>query len=222
MNYLPPLEELDTDGAIREGAESVDGNTRADFLRRAGLGAGTILGGSALLGAIPAIASAGVPRSDIAILNFALTLEYLESAFYAEAVSKGKLSGETAKFAKVVAAHERAHVAFLKGTLGAKAVKKPRFNFRDTTADQAKFQATARALEDTGVAAYLGQVGNIRNKTVLKAAGSILPVEARHASWIRDIIGSGNGPSPAPKAFEGARTKGQILAAVTATGFIVK
>ena len=77
-------------------------------------------------------------------------------------------------------------------------------------------------LEDTGVAAYLGQVGNIRNKTVLKAAGSILPVEARHASWIRDIIGSGNGPSPAPNAFEGAKTKAQILAAVTGTGFIVK
>ena len=170
MNYLPPLEELDTDGAIREGAESVDGSTRADFLRRAGLGAGTILGGSALLGAVPAIASAGVPRSDIAILNFALTLEYLESAFYAEAVSKGKLSGETAKFAKVVAAHERAHVAFLKGTLGAKAVKKPRFNFRDTTSDQAKFEATAKVLEDTGVAAYLGQVGNIRNKTVLEGS----------------------------------------------------
>ncbi|MDQ2910460.1 MAG: ferritin-like domain-containing protein, partial [Actinomycetota bacterium] len=208
MTYLPPLEELDADGAIREGAESVDGNTRADFLRRAGLGAGAVIGSGAILGALPAVASAGVSPSDIAILNFALTLEYLEAAFYAEAVSKGKLSGETAKFAEVVAAHERAHVAFLKGTLGAKAVKKPRFNFRDTTSDQAKFRATAKTLEDTGVAAYLGQVGNIRSKAVLKAAGSILPIEARHAAWIRDIIGSGNGPSPAPRAFEGARTKG--------------
>jgi hypothetical protein len=221
MTNLPSLEELDTDGAIGEAAESVDGKTRADFLRKAGIGAGTIVGGSALLGAVPAVASAGITKGDVAILNYALTLEYLEAAFYAEAVSKGKLSGETAKFAHVVAAHERAHVAFLKGSLGSKAVKKPRFDFRDTTSDQAKFQATARTLEDTGVAAYLGQVGNIRNKAVLKAAGSVLPVEARHAAWIRDIIGSGGSPTPAPSAFQGGRTKAQILAAVKATGFIV-
>jgi hypothetical protein len=219
MTYLPPLEELDADDAIQEG---VDGNTRADFLRRAGLGAGAVLGGGALLGALPAVAGAAVSKGDIAILNFALTLEYLEAAFYAEAVSKGKLSGETARFARVVAGHERAHVAFLKGALGRKAVAKPRFDFRETTTDQVKFQATARTLEDTGVAAYLGQVANIRNKTVLKAAGSVLPVEARHAAWIRDIIGSGGSPSPAPNAFQGGRTKAQILAAVKATGFIVK
>jgi len=222
MTELPALEALDVDGAIGEAVENTEGTTRGDFLRRAGLGAGTIVGGSALLGALPAVASAGISKGDIAILNYALTLEYLESAFYAEAVSKGKLSGETAKFARVVAAHERAHVAFLKGSLGRKAVAKPRFDFRDTTTDQAKFQATARTLEDTGVAAYLGQVGNIRNKAVLKAAGSVLPVEARHAAWIRDIIGSGDSPSPAPAAFQGGRTKAQILAAVKATGFIVK
>lgn len=221
MTYLPPLEELDVDGAIQEGAEHVDGNTRADFLRKAGLGAGTVLGGSALIGALPAVAGAAVSKSDIAILNFALTLEYLEAAFYAEAVSKGKLSGETAKFARVVAAHERAHVAFLKGSLGRKAVTKPQFDFGATTVDQAKFEATAQKLEDTGVSAYLGQVANIRSKAVLKAAGSILPIEARHAAWIRDIVGSGNSPSPAPRAFEGARTKRQVLAAVKATGFIV-
>jgi hypothetical protein len=222
MTYLPPLEELDADGAIQDGAEGVGGNTRAGFLRQAGLGAGAVLGGGALLGALPSVAGAAVSKSDIAILNFALTLEYLEAAFYAEAVSKGKLSGETAKFAHVVAGHERAHVAFLKGSLGRKAVAKPRFDFRDTTSDQAKFQATAKTLEDTGVAAYLGQVGNIRSKAVLKAAGSVLPVEARHAAWIRDILGSGGSPSPAPAAFQGGRTKAQILAAVKATGFIVK
>ena len=74
-------------------------------------------------------------------------------------------------------------------------------------------------LEDTGVAAYLGQVGNIKSKKILAAAGSILPVEARHAGWIRDI----NGTSRAPRhrAFQGAKTKAQILAAVKATGFIV-
>ena len=221
MTYLPPLEELDADGAIRETAVEVDGDTRAAFLRKAGLGAGALVGGGALFGALPSVAGAAIPRSDIAILNFALTLEFLEASFYAEAVSKRKLSGEVQRFAQVVAAHENAHVAFLRSALGSKAVKKPRFNFRDTTVNPTKFVQTARALEDTGVSAYLGQVGNIRNKTVLRAAGSILPVEARHAAWIRDVIARGGNPVPAPRAFEGARSKSQILSVVKSTGFIV-
>jgi rubrerythrin len=221
MNEIFKLEELDVDGAIQEGAEKVDPVTRASFLRKAGVGVGAVVGGSALLGSLPAIASAGVPAGDIAILNFALTLEYLEAEFYAQAVAKGNFSGETRMFADKVAAHEAAHVAFLKKTLGRKAGKRPKFDFKDTVMNVAKFQATANVLEDTGVAAYLGQVGNIRNKTVLKAAGSILPVEARHAAWIRDIRGRGASPAPAPSAFEGAKTKAQILAAVKGTGFIV-
>ena len=79
-------------------------------------------------------------------------------------------------------------------------------------------------LEDTGVHAYLGQVGNIKNKTVLAGAGRILPVEARHAAWIRDIRYSGGktpATTPAPAAFEDGFTKAKILAAVTGTGFIV-
>ncbi|MBA3567005.1 MAG: ferritin-like domain-containing protein [Actinobacteria bacterium] len=79
-------------------------------------------------------------------------------------------------------------------------------------------------LEDTGVHAYLGQVGNIKTKAVLIGAGRILPVEARHASWIRDLRFSGGTTSPttpAPAAFEDGFTKAKILAAVKATGFIV-
>jgi rubrerythrin len=211
----------DVDGAIQETADALDPFTRASFLRKAGIGVGAVVGGSALLGGLPATASAAVPASDIAILNFALTLEYLEAEFYAQAVSKGNFSGETRLFADKVAAHEAAHVAFLRKTLGRKAVRKPRFDFQDTVTNVAKFQATATVLEDTGVAAYLGQVGNIRNKTVLKAAGSILSVEARHAAWIREIRGRGGAPVPAPAAFEVSKTKRQILAAVKGTGFIV-
>jgi hypothetical protein len=217
MSEALVLEELDQDGAIQEGIAEVAGDSRADFLRKAAIGGGTILGGGALLGALPGIASAGVSRGDIAILNFALTLEYLEAAFYAEAVSKGRFSGAVGKFASIVRAHEAAHVAFLKGALGHKAVPKPKFNFQGTTTDEAKFKATAQVLEDTGVAAYLGQVGHIKSKKILAAAGSILPIEARHAGWIRNI----NGVPGAPKAFEAGKTKAQILKAVKATGFIV-
>lgn len=217
MSFLPSLEELDVDGAIRETAEKVDGVTRASFLRKAGVGAGAVIGGGTLMGFLPSPASAGVAKSDVAILNYALTLEYLEAAFYTEAVAKGRFSGKVGTFAKVVKAHEVAHVAALKGALGSAAVKKPKFDFKGTTADEAKFKATAQALEDTGVAAYLGQVGNIKSKQILAAAGSILPIEARHAGWIRDI----NGTVGAPAAFEAGKSMSQILAAVKGTGFIV-
>ena len=131
------------------------------------------------------------------------------------AVAGGALSGELLKFAKTVKAHEVAHVAFLKSALGAKAVKKPTFDFKGTTDDPAKFQATAIVLEDTGVAAYNGQGANL-TKAVLAAAASIVSVEARHAAWIRDIAKK----NPAPAAFDAAKTSGQVLSAVKATGFI--
>jgi rubrerythrin len=222
MSELWTLEEVDRDGAIREAAEEVDPFTRASFLKKAGLGAGAVVGGGALFGVMPSIAMAGsVPASDVAILNFALTLEYLESAFYMEAVAKGSFNGDTNTFARVVSAHELAHVRFLQGALGKAAVKKPTFDFKGTTSDQTKFEETATILEDTGVQAYLGQVGNIKAKAILKAAGSILPVEARHAAWIREIrLAKTQGTLPAPSAFQGSKTKAQILAAVRGTGFI--
>jgi hypothetical protein len=218
------LEQFDRDGAVAETAAEVAGDTRSGFLKKAGVGAGTLVAGSAFLGALPRIANAAtIPAGDIAILNFALTLEYLEGEFYAEAVKNGKLTGETKRFATVVAQHENSHVKFLKGVLGAKAVAKPTFDFKGTTMDQKKFEATADVLENTGVHAYLGQVPNIKSAPVLLGAGRILPVEARHAAWIRDIRFRGGTTSlttPAPAAFEDGFTKTQILAAVNATGFI--
>jgi Ferritin-like domain len=217
MSMLPQLEELDVDGAVREAASKVDGATRAVFLKKAGLGAGAVVAGGAFAGAIPSIASAGVAASDVAILNFALTLEYLEAAFYAGAVSNGNFTGKVGTFAGIVAKHEAAHVAFLKSALGSAAVKSPKFDFKGTNTDMAKFMATAQVLEDTGVAAYLGQAGNIKSKKILGAAGSILAVEARHAGWVRDL----NNAPGAPASFQGAKTKAQILTAVKGTGFIV-
>jgi hypothetical protein len=220
MTDLFDLQEVDVDGAIQETGSKVSASTRGAFLQRAGIGLGAVLGGGALLGVLPELAMAKA-SSDTDILNFALTLEYLEAAFYAEAVSKGALNGETKVFAKVVAGHEAAHVTTLKGALGTHAVAKPKFDFKGTTADQAKFEATAEVLEYTGVSAYLGQVGNITSKKVLGAAGAILPVEAWHAAWIADIRRHGAKPYPAPAAFAAAKTKAQILTAVNGTGFIV-
>jgi hypothetical protein len=216
MSPLPPLEELDRDGAIRETAEAVAGDSRATFLRRAIVAGGGFAGAGALLAAVPSIASALTSR-DIDILNFALTLEYLEATFYAEAVHNGALSGRTLQFAKVVAGHEADHVMALKKVLGRDAVAKPRFNFHGTTSNQGKFQQTAIKLEDTGVCAYKGQAPRIQERAILNAALSIHTVEAHHASWIRHIAGV----SPAPDAFDQPCTMKQVLDAVAATHFIV-
>jgi hypothetical protein len=215
------LESFDVDGAIQETAANVDTHTRGAFLRHAGVGIGAVAGGGALLGALPSMAAAATPASDVAILNFALTLEYLESSFYAEASMKGALTGESKTFATVVAGHEAAHVALLKSALGSSAIAEPKFDFKGTTSNQAMFLATAEVLEYTGVHAYLGQVGNIKSKAVLSAAGSILPVEAWHAAWVADLRRHGAKPYPAPTPFATGLTKAEVLSAVTATGFIV-
>jgi rubrerythrin len=217
LHEIATLDEVDHDGAIREAAEAA-GDTRAGLLRRGGLIAAAGLG----LGALPAGLALGqsTPKSDVKILNYALTLEYLEAAFYAEAVSKGKLHGITAQFARVVAGHEAAHVAALQKALGSAATKKPTFDFKGTTGSAGTFLKTAQTLEDTGVAAYQGQAPNIKTGAILASAGAILAVEARHAAWVRDIIGAGRSHIPAPAAFSAPKSMSQVLSAVKSTGFI--
>jgi hypothetical protein len=209
------LEQVDRDGAIQEAVDKVSGDSRASFLTKAVVATGGLIGGGAVLGALASPAAAAT-KKDVAIANFALTLEYLEAEFYTEAVRKGALRGPTRRFAQIVGAHERAHVAALKKMLGRAAVAKPRFNFAGTTENQSKFRQTAVVLEDTGVAAYKGQAGRIDSNAILKAALAIHSVEARHASWIRRIAGM----SPVPAAFDRPKSMGQILAAVKGTGFI--
>ena len=230
LTGLPAVDELDADGAIREMADQIelDGSTRADALRKAVIGGGAFLGGTAFLSALPSLAAASTSgtlsaanrKNDVAILNFALTLEYLESAFYVDSLKEAGLSGQLLRFARVVSAHEGAHVVALKKTiptLGGKPVARPKFKFGAATGNKKNFTATSMVLEDTGVKAYQGQAGNIKLTPVLAAALAIHPVEARHAAWIRAIAGK----SPAPAAFNPALTKAQVLAAVKGTGFIV-
>ena len=219
MSAIHPLVEFDADGALEEALDKVDPDTRASFLKKVGVGVGAIAVGGAFAGALPRMASAATPASDVAILNFALTLEYLEAAFYAGArANAGIFKGDTRNFVDVVAKHEAVHVAFLKKALGSAAVKKPAFDFKGSNnTNQKTFEATAQLLEDTGVSAYLGQAGNIKTKAILAAAGSILTVEARHAAWMRHI----RMVPPAPLSFDKPLTKAQILAAVGKTGFIV-
>jgi rubrerythrin len=212
------VEALDVDGALREAEAEVAGDTRAELFRKAAIGGGSLIGGGILLNglAAPALAARPSKRQDVKILNYALTLEYLEAAFYSEAVSKGAISGDAMEAAKIVRDHELAHVKALKSVLGKAAVKKPKFDFMNTTGDQKTFLATAVALEDTGVAAYAGQGPRVSQKAVVQAALSIHSVEARHAAHFRSLAGM----TFAPKAFDAPKNMKQVLKIVTKTGFI--
>lgn len=212
------VEDIDRDGAVAEATAELR-TTRSGLLRRVGL----VAGGGLVAGLVPMAlsrAQSGTSKNDVKILNYALTLEYLESAFYAEALEKGKLEGPAQKFAMVVADHEATHVSALEKALGSKAVKKPKFDFQGTTDSQKMFLSTAKTLEDTGVSAYQGQADQIDSSAILATAGSILAVEARHAAWVRDIIGAGKMPKPAPEPFNPPLTMEQVLDAVDGTGFI--
>jgi hypothetical protein len=221
------LPEVDIDGAIREAADEVSGDTRLSFLRRAGVAGGAAIGGGAILGALaPEAIAAGAPsrsfgKGDIGILNYALTLEYLERAFYNAATARGKIGSPQLKtFLATVTKDERAHVAFLEKALGSKAVKEPKFDFKGIPTDEKMFAATAQVLENTGVHAYLGQAGNVKNPAYLGAAASIVTIEARHAGAIGLINETGGGIAP-DGPFDKPFTAAKILAAVKATGFIV-
>lgn len=234
MDKIPQinLEEVDADGAIRESAAAVEGDTRLGFLKKAGITGGALVGGGAVLSALsPAVAGAATTRppssfgkGDVGILNYALTLEYLEAAFYNEAVAGGKITDTTTSaFLALVQKDENAHVAFLKKALGSKAVKKPKFDFKGTTKDPAMFAKTAQVLENTGVHAYFGQGGNIKTPAYLKAAVSILTIEARHAGiigFINAIDDPKKGATP-NGPFDTPYSARKVLAAVKETGFIV-
>jgi Ferritin-like domain len=206
------LGEVDRDGAICEAVEQLAGDTRATFLGKA------VLGGAALVGAIAAPASAAsTPRSDIAILNYALTLEYLQAAFYTETERLGAIGGTLERVPRQLGAVERAHVAAIKQALGSAAVKRPAFDFHGVTEDEGTFLKTAVAFEDLGTAAYKAQAARIRSPGLLAAAISIHSVEARHAAWMRYLAGV----TPAAAAFDEGKPIADVKAIVAATHFVV-
>jgi hypothetical protein len=234
MSYNVNLEEVDTDGAVREAADAVSGDTRLSFLKKAGVAGGGLLSGGAILstlapGALAATQHGRPParfgKGDIGILNYALTLEYLEAAFYNGATAASmSLSPQVSAFLKTVTADENAHVAFLKKALGQKAAEQPKFDFKGANTSVGTFMKTAQVLENTGVHAYSGQALNIKTPSYVKAAVSILTVEARHASVI-GLLNEGAAPSGkeiAPNGpFDTPLTASQVLKAVEGTKFIV-
>jgi hypothetical protein len=205
------IDEVDQDGAIAEALVGVYGS-RADFLRKATIGGATLLGALALPGT-----SAGATSNDVGILNYALTLEYLQAAFYTETERIGAVGSKALQATRIVGAVERAHVTALREALGTAAVARPTFNFRGTTEDTTKFLKTAVAFEDLAVAAYKAQASRIDSKAILAVAVSIHSVEARHAAWMRRLFGI----APAVNAFDEPLSKPKVARIVASTHFVV-
>ena len=201
MNHTDVVPEL--------AAVEVEGLNRHAFLVRGALAAGAVYGSSMITPFVQS-AFAQSDTGDLDILNFALTLEFLEADFYRRAL-KLNLSSEAKSIATKFGKTEQEHVDALTATikkLGGKPVKSPKFTFPMT--DEKSFLKLAQTLEDTGVSAYNGAGPSIKNKDVLGAAGSIVQVEARHAAVIRLLRGS----VPAPNAFDPSLSTDKVLAAV--------
>jgi rubrerythrin len=184
--------------------------SRSDVILKGALAAGAVYG-TFMVGPFVRRAFAASGGGDVDILNFALTLEYLETKFYEEAKMRAGAKGELKALIDLIAKDEAEHVEALTATikqLGGKPVAEPKFVFDYN--DTAGFLKLAQTFEDTGVSAYNGAGPAIKSKDVLAAAGSIVQVEARHAAAVRIQ----NGEEPSPDAFDPPLDEKQVLKAV--------
>ncbi len=226
--------EQPTDGAVQELAR--DDVARKKFLKIAGRTMGSGAAATALGAFIAACgsssssstassatvssastttagssASARAGGGDLAIVNYALTLEYLEAQFYDKAIGSGLFSGQNLSVIKLFGSEEHEHVIALHkvamslGTPAAQPVGK--FPLKDA----ASVTNLAATVENLGAAAYLGQAGNIQSKEILAAALAIHTVEARHAATLNTVLKQ----SPTPDgAFAKPMTMAEVLKVV--------
>ena len=169
-------------------------------------------------------ATEAMAAPDVPLLNYALTLEHLENAFYrdgldefaddeimsAEVLSKfdERVRMEVPEYLRTAGAHEAAHVDAISETveqLGGTPVPEGEYDFGYETPSE--FLGVAQALENTGVAAYAGAAPQVVNNDVLAAAAGIHSVEARHASFLNLV----NGDSPYPAGVDGAKSIDEVL-----------
>ncbi len=208
-NDVAILDGIDPDLSSRLG-------TRRDLFNRAALKLGVLATAPLILASVSSEAFAQVPQQVADILNFALTLEYLEDEFYRTALAQGGLIPDsTGGIFQTISQHETAHVALLQSVLGGSAVAKPQFDFTargkygDVFSNFKTFAAVSQALEDTGVAAYKGQAPNlVGGGALLTTALQIHSVEARHAAQVRLL----RKQKPWTGALDKPLSKAQVLA----------
>lgn len=206
------MNDVRNDGGL--GAVEVEPINRSALLVRGALAAGALYGSWSVSPLVRRAFAAQGSMNDVDILNFALTLEYLEAAFYSEAAKRVPgLSGELAGYVKAFGSEEQDHVDALAGTikdLGGKPVEAPGVDFGDAFSSTDSFLELAITFEDTGVSAYNGAAPMIDSKDLLAVAGSIVQVEARHAAAVRHAAGE----PAAPNAFDPTLGEDEVLKAV--------
>jgi hypothetical protein len=208
------LAEIDVGGVLQETSEAVSAGTRASFLRRS---LGTAAGVGALLTATDAeAATTAATKNDVAILQFDLVLEYLQAGLYTEAERLDALTPTTLAWARVVGAHERAHVRAIKGLLGRKTVPSPGFDYRNVTSSEQAFIKTAVAFEDLTAALLKWQAPRLDSRSVVAAVVTLHSVETRHAAWIRHIVGL----EPATTAFDKPASQRKMAELIDSTHFV--
>lgn len=156
---------------------------------------------------------------DLEILNYALTLEHLEAAFYVQINAAGVLTGDAASYFATIGEHETAHVTALTGAIsgagGTPVAARASYNF-DALGDLSTADgilAAAEILEATGVAAYNGAGPEISDSSILSTAGAIVQTEANHVAIVRVLIDPD--ANPVPDAFPEAMAPQDVLDAVT-------
>jgi Ferritin-like domain len=211
---MPSLEQLDTDGALRETFDAIEGSTRRDFLWKGAIGGAGFL--TAL--ATPAWAKTPAPskKNDTLILRFGLTFEHLQAQFYTEGLRIGGFTAETKRWARVIGAHERAHVQIIRHALGAKAIPSPFFNYHGVTEDELAFTKTAVAMEDLTTALLIGVMPVMESPALSAALFSLLTVEARHAAWVRHD----RGLLPVASPFDEPKSITEVNRLVASTHFM--
>lgn len=186
---------------------------RSTFLARGMLAAGAAYGALAVAPFVERV-FAQAKVNDIDILNYALTLEYLEATFYERALQEVDLSSEARQLIELVGKHESDHVDALISAVedqGGTPVPAPGLDFGDSFSTEENFLDLSIIFEDTGVSAYNGAAPLIESPEVLASAGTIVQIEARHAAAIRMLVGE----DPAPASFEEDLPMGQVMKAVT-------
>ena len=198
----PAIETLRADPSSRKAfLRSLGGGAAAASLTLALAACGEKKAGGNQVGGA-GVATAAYGQGDAGILNFALSLEYLEADFYKQAVASGNLDGRALELAKRFGEQENSHVTTLEGTvrnLGGKPAPRPKASF--TLDNRQTILATMDQLEAIGAGAYLGQADRIQSREVLAAALSIHSVEARHAAVVSMMLGrpiSPDGPFARP------------------------
>ena len=175
------------------------------------------VGGLALLGA--ASLAAGPARSEpsradeVSMLGVALSLEHVQARFYSQAARVEAIRPDLLEFARIAAAHEEEHIAALRALLGPAAGAAPRIDLWQRAGDDAAFAHMAVRLEDLSVRALNGLAGAL-SPAALAETARIASVDARHAAWIRGLVGV----TPAHHVRDEGRTTAEMAEALERVG----